>query len=166
MTTQITSAASSSTRPTPLGRCPHRVPRDAERSFDELFDACAADDACAAAYPDLASRFDALVTALDEEPLMVPVSDVFSGDPYEAALDGAGLIGLTFQALYSADLIPLLPGLIAELEGGETATASSLLTNFLAQGEFLSLGALASVQCREEFPSPTPTMSRRRQAPP
>ena len=27
-TTQITSAASSSTRPTPLGRCPHRVPRE------------------------------------------------------------------------------------------------------------------------------------------
>ena len=26
--TQITSAASSSTRPTPLGRCPHRVPRE------------------------------------------------------------------------------------------------------------------------------------------
>jgi pimeloyl-ACP methyl ester carboxylesterase len=126
-------------------------PGNAERSFEELFDACAADNACAATYPDLASRFDALVTALDEEPLMVPVTDVFSGDPYEAALDGAGLIGLTFQSLYSAELIPLLPGLIAELEGRETATASSLLTNFLAQGEFLSLGALASVQCREEI---------------
>jgi pimeloyl-ACP methyl ester carboxylesterase len=126
-------------------------PDNAERSFDELFASCAAETACTDAYPDLASRFDALVAALDAEPLMVPVTDVFTGDPYQAALDGAGLIGLTFQALYSAELIPLLPGLIAELEAGETATAASLLTNFLAQGEFLSLGALASVQCREEI---------------
>ena len=126
-------------------------PDNAERSFDELFASCAAETACSEAYPDLASRFDALVAALDAEPLMVPVTDVFTGDPYQAALDGAGLIGLTFQALYSAELIPLLPGLIAELETGETATAASLLTNFLAQGEFLSLGALASVQCREEI---------------
>ncbi len=126
-------------------------PDNAERSFDVLFDSCTADSACAAAYPDLSARYDALVAALDEEPLMVPVTDVFTGDPYQAALDGAGLIGLTFQSLYSDDLIPLLPGLVAELEARETATASSLMSNFLAQGEFLSLGALASVQCREEI---------------
>ena len=126
-------------------------PDNADRSFDALFDSCAADDACAAAHPDLSARYDALIVALDEDPLMVPVTDVFTGDPYQSALDGAGLIGLTFQSLYSADLIPLLPGLVAELEAGETATASSLMSNFLAQGEFLSLGALASVQCREEI---------------
>ena len=97
---------------------------------------------------------------------MVPVSDVFSGDPYEAALDGAGLIGLTLPGAVLGRPDTASPRPIAELEGGETATASSLLTNFLAQGEFLSLGALASVQCREEISSPTPTMSRRRQAPP
>ncbi len=45
------------------------------------------------------SPVDALVAALDAELPMVPVTDVFTGDPYQAALDGAGLIGLTFQAL-------------------------------------------------------------------
>ena len=82
---------------------------------------------------------------------MVPVSDVFSGDPYEAALDGRG-----------ADR-PHLPGAVL----GRPDTASprahrrargrrdrhgiELVDKLPCAREFLSLGALASVQCREEI---------------
>ncbi len=131
-------------------------PSNGRRALDLLLAACGEDAGCSSAYPDLAGDLDRLVAELDGSPLTLPVTDIFTGDAYEAKLNGDGLVGLLFQGLYSAELIPLLPDMVGDLAAADVVTASRLLTTFLADGEFLSIGVLASVQCGEEIPFATP----------
>ena len=129
-----------------------QIPASADRAFRELFDGCAADVACSEAYPDLETRFYALVDRLDAAPIDIDVIDFFTGQTYAGVLDGGGLLGMTFQSLYSESLIPTLPQLIDGLERGESRDVANLASLFLANGEFFSVGMHASVQCREEVP--------------
>ena len=126
------------------------TPRNLDRALDTLFAACEADAACAAAYPDLESRTFALADRLDEEPIDLVIRDFLSGRRYNTFLDGAGLLGTFFQALYSETLLSQLPEMVAQLEKGQTNVAQLLLSNSLTQVSFISFGMNLSVQCREE----------------
>ncbi len=128
------------------------IPRNASRAFETFFAGCAADADCAAAFPNLEERFYALVDALDAEPITVPVFYLFDRQNYDAALQGDDLIAVFFQALYSADIIPLLPQLIADVESGDYELLSALLSNFILNSEFSSVGMYYAVQCSEEAP--------------
>lgn len=85
---------------------------------------CAADPACAAVYPDLPARFDALVARLDAAPLTLPVT-------WQPVVAGSDLRHLLYHRLDAATL-PHLPRLVAELEKGQTDTLLGLLTGTLA----------------------------------
>lgn len=126
------------------------LPANASRAFETFFAGCAADPDCAEAFPDLEARFYALVAALDEEPITVPVFYVFDRQTYDAALQGDDLIAVFFQSLYSTEIIRLLPQLIADMESGDYELLSTLLSNFILNGEFSSLGMYYAVQCAEE----------------
>jgi len=83
--------------------------------LEHLFEACAADAACNEAYPDLATRFHALVDALNTSPLKLPTDRTLNGDQliqsiYPFMDRGANWV----------DVIPFLPEMIADLEGGNT----------------------------------------------
>lgn len=127
------------------------TPANLARAFDVFFDGCTADVACSEAYPDLEERFWELVAETDEEPITVPVSYAFTGERYDAALVGDDLIGVLFQGLYSADIIPVLPQVISDTVAGEYGLLSTLLSNFLLNNEFSSVGMQYSVQCHEEI---------------
>lgn len=127
------------------------TPANLARAFDVFFDGCAADVACSEAYPDLEDRFWELVATTDEEPITVPVSYAFTGERYDAALLGDDLIGVLFQGLYSADIIPVLPQVISDTVAGEYGLLGTLLSNFLLNNEFSSVGMQYSVQCHEEI---------------
>ncbi len=81
--------------------------------FESVFDECAADPACAAAYPDLRARFSALVEQLNQTPLTL--------DEY-TTVDGDSLHRYTFPYNPAVQNIPYQPQLIAELEQGITTT--------------------------------------------
>lgn len=121
-----------------------------DRALGELFSGCAEDDVCSSAYPNLESDFYQLLDELEIDPVVAPVSDVFTGETYQAVVDGATLGGVVFQALYSEDAIPIIPSMIDNIRSGETYELSVLLTSFLANGEFVSAGMQFSVQCAEE----------------
>jgi len=129
---------------------------NADRAFGVFFDACANDPECSEAFPDLETRFFSLVDALDADPVMVTLLDVFTLDEYDALIKGDTLIGLLFQSLYSSELIPILPGLIDDVESGDYQSMELLLSNFFANLEFVSAGQTYSVQCREEVPFTDP----------
>lgn len=129
-----------------------QAPANLARALDVLWAGCDAHPGCADAFPDLEDRFWAVVADLDAAPLTFAVRDVFSGTRHDALLDGQALIGSMFQGLYSAEVIPVLPQVIAELEEGVTTTIALLMTNDLANGEFFSYGMHLSVQCHEEVP--------------
>jgi pimeloyl-ACP methyl ester carboxylesterase len=123
---------------------------NAERAFNLLFERCAADAACNAAFPDLESAFYDLIAGLDAEPIQVPVRS------YNASLNGDDLIGVLFRLLYDSDAIPGLPKLIFDVRRGSYSGLRRWLPRVIFQSEFISEGMHNSVQCGEEvrFSSP------------
>lgn len=126
------------------------VPANAARAFAALFNACAADIACATTYPDLETVFYDTVAQMNARPITVQVGNLLTGDRYKARLRGDDLLGVMFQSLYAAEIIPVLPQLIYEVADGRTTTLGALLSSFLINTEFVSVGMQYAVQCHEE----------------
>ncbi len=120
-----------------------------KRAFDLLYQRCAAVYSCSSRFTaGITADLAALAAQLDDEPL--PVSVFFNEQFLEIPLTGDRLIGLIYEGLYSAELIPYLPRLITEVEDGDTALVSVLLASELISNQFASIGAHFSIQCREE----------------
>lgn len=97
-------------------------------AYRQVFDGCAAQPACAAAYPNLAEDFTTTVNRLSEQPLTVVVPDA-NGDPTEVNIDGYRFANLVGIALASGPAsAAVVPGLIDQMaEGDGTAVATALL---------------------------------------
>jgi pimeloyl-ACP methyl ester carboxylesterase len=128
------------------------APGNAFRAMEALFAACADDPACASRYPDLAGRFQRLVDELNAAPAPITIVDVLSGERREDELDGDSLVGFLFETLYSTELIPHLPEIIAAADDGEFGTIGLLSGAALQQVDLISVGQQLAVQCQEEVP--------------
>ena len=124
-------------------------PGSVERAFRLLFDGCAADRACAAAYPNLETTFYQLVAELNVTPLRYQARHPRTGAVHTIALTGDGLVDTLFDALYYTDLIPYLPLAAASLRQGDS-TLLALAADRLVFNDGLSRGMNYSVQCAEE----------------
>lgn len=120
--------------------------RYAQRAFDVLFDGCAADPACNAAYPDLRSVFYQLAAQLEASPVPVDAANT----NLTVLVDGDVLIDVLFSGLYRMDTIPGMPALIYETSRGNYTRLSRRLSLFFDRGG--SAGMTNSVQCNEEAP--------------
>ena len=80
---------------------------NAERAFRTLFDGCAADRACAAAYPDLETVFYDLVAEFNDTPASFFAQDPRTGTVYNVVLTGDRLVRTLNAALTDASLIPV-----------------------------------------------------------
>jgi pimeloyl-ACP methyl ester carboxylesterase len=121
------------------------VDRKADRSFRALFDACTANAACAAAYPDLEGTVEAVVQQFNETPFEGTVD---LGDPFGTVplvITGDDLVAGLFLALYDTTLIPSLPSIVAGLSRGETGVIPLIaqegipFLNGLAEGTFVGV---------------------------
>jgi pimeloyl-ACP methyl ester carboxylesterase len=108
--------------------------------FESVFDECAADPACAAAYPDLRARFSSLVEQLNQTPLTL--------DEY-TIVDGDSLYRYTFPYNPAVQNIPYQPQLIAELEQGITTTL-----------ELIGSGGIPEQATRTSVLPPEPTIAQ------
>ncbi len=126
-------------------------PANADRAFSALFEGCAADPACNAAYPDLRTVFFQAVERLDELPAIITTRLPGASQGYAMLLDGGRLVDFIFNGLYITDLLPALPGIIYEVaaEDYDTVAQLYLAVNHL---EGISLGMYYAVQCHEEAP--------------
>jgi pimeloyl-ACP methyl ester carboxylesterase len=125
------------------------IPGNAERAFRVFFDGCAADRACAAAYPNLEATFYQLVAELNVTPLSYQAQDPRTGAIHTVVLTGDGLVRSLFEALYYTDLIPILPLVGASISSGD-ASLLALAADRLVFNDSLSQGMNYSVQCAEE----------------
>ncbi len=118
------------------------------RVFDLLFDSCAADPNCNAAYPNL--KEVALETAhwLDENPQMMAVT--YGSETLDDLLDGDYFFSLLFQSLYATSLIPYLPEIIYQVSEGDYEMLG-LIAGFFLEDTF-SEGMNYTFNCNEEFP--------------
>ena len=126
--------------------------RGASGALDELFSACAADPYCRSTYGDLESLLFSLVDRLNDSPAEIEVIDYLSLRTYPALLDGDSLLGLVFQALYAEWTFPRIPKALAEIRDGRYTSAEELMSLFLANEAFFSIGQFLSIGCREEAP--------------
>lgn len=94
-------------------------------ALKQMFTDCAADSACASAYPELETMLFNLVDAANENPIEVD-GEFYSGDD---------LLDLLFQALYDTNIIPYLPALIARTVDGDKELLRALLAEELGYSE-------------------------------
>lgn len=93
------------------------MPLNAQRAFNTLFAYCAADAACAAAYPTLEADFYEVVYELNATPLDAGWTDY----------DGADFINDLYFAMYRTAYLPGLPAVIDLYKQGRYDEADNLL---------------------------------------
>lgn len=126
-------------------------PHNTDRAFDLLFDTCAGDEACAAAYPDLRDTFFDTVDRLNVTPARFETTNPLTGESYDVALDGDSLMVLLFEFLYYTEVIPSLPQILYQASEGSYGSAARLLGVALASEEAVSRGMHFSTQCHDEL---------------
>jgi pimeloyl-ACP methyl ester carboxylesterase len=132
---------------------PLTMPRDAQRAMDLLLSHCAAEEACARAFPNLKARFDAFLAELKKTPITAKVAHPQTGKLEDVTVDYDGFVGALRSILYIPDLTSLVPLILDRAMSGD-------LSPFVAASVGLgggtdatmSLGMTFSVICAEDAP--------------
>lgn len=127
------------------------MPRDGQRALDLLFERCAADAACHAAFPDVRAEYDDLLARL-ATPQAITVAHPLTNEPLEFQMTRDRLGQYVFNVLYSAEFQSLLPLLIHHAH--ETGDFAPLIIQALSVGSGAGLytGLLYAVACSEDAP--------------
>ena len=119
------------------------------QSYRALFDACAAETACNAAYPDLRAEFTGLVEFLTQHPRTITVIDPATGQTTEVVIDGYKLANLVDGAMFTPGSPARIPSLVHNLAtGGGTEAAMAILAQRL-HPDFVSYGLEYGALCSE-----------------
>ena len=122
---------------------------NAERAFRVLFDGCAADTACASAYPNLEHLFYDLVARLNAAPATYLAQHPRTGAVYNVVLTGDRLVRTLVDALDDASLIPFIPLVAASIHHGDF-TLMSQATSLLTFTDSSSAGMFYSLNCTDD----------------
>jgi pimeloyl-ACP methyl ester carboxylesterase len=129
----------------------------AERSLRLVFERCAAQAACAAAHPNMAQRFDALMTRLRAEPQRVSVTHPITNAPVELVINDTAFGYLLRNLLMSASGARLALDVIESASGGDFAQAGALTATMRrAYALDLAGGMSLSVIATEDVPQIAP----------
>jgi pimeloyl-ACP methyl ester carboxylesterase len=127
----------------------------------QLFSACASDDGCNRAYPNLEERYVQKLTELDAQPVNVNVPDPSdptgnklvidptTQQPYTFPLTGARVYMSLAYGLLDAYKTEEFPMRAAEVADGNFAFVTTLVTSELFPGNDLNGGGYASAACAE-----------------
>jgi pimeloyl-ACP methyl ester carboxylesterase len=121
-----------------------------------LLDACAADEACNSAYPDLQEVLFEVIDQLNAEPVPITVTNPLDGQSYEEILTGDTVLGNLVTFLYFTRIIPVLPQAIHDVHDENYELMTQLSSTRLSLFEALSRGMMFSVMCTEDLIGRTP----------
>jgi len=119
-------------------------------SFNAIFAACAAQPACAAAYPNLGADFTAAVNRLDRTPVVVQAKDE-SGAPATVNIDGYAFAYTVIMASERGDASGV-PGMIANIARGDPGAVAAAYLALRGSPKFVGLGGMGlalTVFCAE-----------------
>jgi pimeloyl-ACP methyl ester carboxylesterase len=123
----------------------------ANRAFNALFDACASDSACNELYPNLAEKLADGAERLNESPATFQVIDPISTQTLDVLVNGDGYVSIMFSALYSAELVPVLPSYIDATANGNTDWMVAIFPLIsLASLQDMAYGMNIAVMCAED----------------
>ena len=128
---------------------------DAQAAMEALLRDCAAEKACAAAHPDLARHWDALLASL---PRPVDAIDPVTGQSLHIDLTRDAVRSLVHQPLYSPPQGALLPYAIDEAAAGRFDVLLALTASVGERPIDLSEGQHLSVICAEDAPRMRPVV--------
>ena len=142
------------------------VPQNTQRVLDIFFEACADDDACNEAYPNLEGQFFEAIARLNENPIELKLPNV--GAVQEAIASGRSVDSLSFSdflvpilfdgealllslnvSFYSSQLIPSLPQAVHEAYQGNYAGLLKTLPTLIFS-KTQADGVYNSVICSED----------------
>jgi pimeloyl-ACP methyl ester carboxylesterase len=126
------------------------APISVSRSLRLVFDACAADARCSAAYPDPLGQFGHVMSRLHTQPVAVEYPDPTSHQTRHVLLDSKVFMQIVYVLLYVREGLAMLPALIGITDGGDFGPATSFLPDVDAYASAVSLGLYYSVECAEE----------------
>jgi len=118
----------------------------AQRSFEQVFELCASQAACAEAYPDPMQQLAVTVAAMNETPAELALE---GGDTL--TITGDMVLNTLFLLLYDAESIPYVPALIDLIAGGDLSLFELILTD-TGEAASVALGMYLSVICGEDAP--------------
>jgi hypothetical protein len=131
-------------------RNPLYSPRDAQRSLDHLLSDCAAEGACAKAFPNLRQDLQTVFDRLDQTPAKIRVSDPLTSNDLEVEISRAVFAGGLRRLLYNSDSRPAVPLMINRTLAGDFKPFESVISQALDLEKILSLGMYLSVTCAED----------------
>ena len=129
-------------------------PSDAITSFveaiDNLFTACASQEKCSQAYPNLEGDFYKVLDQLQSNPVLItPAED-------EILLDHVLFLNVIYILTHSASALPMIPQAIHNASQGEYSMLQEPIRGVLSYSDFVTTGVQYSSMCRDEvlFDSP------------
>lgn len=131
-------------------RNPLPFARALEWGLDGVFEACAADEACAAEYPDLEADWNGVVDRFAAGPVTATVRH--EGRVEEVTVSKGGFADGIRHILYSVGASRGLPRLIRDAARGDfNRFAQAELEQMMGLGEALSIGMFLTVTCSEDL---------------
>jgi pimeloyl-ACP methyl ester carboxylesterase len=140
------------------------APANFNRALERLFEACADNSVCGQTYPDLREVFFETVARLDANPVLGEIENPFTGEDYEAWMNGNTLLALTFQLLYDSKIRYLIPQYIYAASQGDYTAFNRARGTLMGLMGVSSRGMMFSVQCHEELAFSSPEEFRRTMA--
>ena len=139
-------------------RLPLHTARDAQRALDRLLADCAADAACAAAFPTLGADTQALFARLAAGATIVTGVHPRTGRSIELPLTRRDAALVVFRALYVPEVASLLPRVLSEASAGNYQGLLALAFMSAPEGDKrdMAIGMHLSVVCAEDIPRITP----------
>jgi pimeloyl-ACP methyl ester carboxylesterase len=116
-----------------------------------VIDACAANEACDGAYPNLEDVFFEIIDELNVRPVPIIATDPDTGETYDALLTGDTVQSNVTIALYSTPIIAVIPRVIYEAFEGNYELMTQLTGESLWVVGALSRGMQFSVICTEDL---------------
>jgi pimeloyl-ACP methyl ester carboxylesterase len=130
-------------------------PQTRDRALRGLFDACRADAACATAFPDVESEFDALVDRLAARPV---TSRVFGPDARPIDVDRATLHDVTTALLLDRRSAAALPRLIHTAALGDVDPLARAWTDVANAASGGALAMRGPIMCNEDWARSDPAI--------
>ncbi len=132
---------------------PLSTPADGQRALDRLLADCAADPACATAFPALGDELAALLSTLEEQPARVVVRHPRTGEARQVTVTRQAFASAMRVFLYTPSHQSLVPFVVHQAAGGNLEPYLALQEQGLAWSvDTMALGQTLSVLCTEDLP--------------
>jgi pimeloyl-ACP methyl ester carboxylesterase len=123
-------------------------PRAFDRSRLEIFEACAAVQACDKAFPNLGPVFESLYKELNasKPTINVPIS---ATETVPIQINGDDLIFVLTQYIYQSGFIPFVPLFVYQTKSGDYSFLADLFSGFIGGDAGNSRGMYLSIVCSD-----------------